>query len=140
MEREEFRARVKEIAGPEGWFQTLNPYAGNDPVFNIEDVNYSLTDKKVLEPLYLFAVSAKRYALANRGVDGEWIIRKASGHGLGHVTAPRYDKNALPPHPAAPINPKDGKPTEGKICRGSNPKLLCDLWRIAFGAARKALT
>jgi hypothetical protein len=33
MERNEFQKRVGEIAGPTGWFQALNPYAGNDPVF-----------------------------------------------------------------------------------------------------------
>jgi hypothetical protein len=27
---------------------------------------------------------------------------------------------------------------EARICRGSNPKLFCDLWRIAFGAAEKS--
>jgi len=78
-----------------------------------------------LEPLYVLAVSAKRYALANwRGE--EWIIRKATGHGLGHITAPAYDPTALPPHPAAPIE---------KLSNSRNPKLVCDLWRIAFEAA-----
>ncbi len=153
MEREEFQAKVGEIAGPEGWFQALNPYSGNDALFNIEDANYRIErgpdggfarddkgniklDKSSFEPLYLFAVSAKRYVLANCSPDGEWIIRKASGHGLGHVTAPNYDKTALPPHPAAPLK-DDGSPDEGKICRGSNPKLFCDLWRIVLEAASK---
>ncbi len=67
-----------------------------------------------LEPLYVLAVSAKRYALANRrslpSGGEEWIIRKASGHGLGHITAPAYDQTALPPHPAVPLDKKTGKP------------------------------
>ena len=41
-----------------------------------------------LEPLYCFAISAKRYALFNRDVEGKPIIRKASAHGLGHFSAP----------------------------------------------------
>ena len=111
MSRDDFRARVEEIAGPNGWFQALNPYSNDDPLFNIEGVNYSLDDANQLEPLYVLAVSAKRYALANRRTPSsggeEWIIRKASGHGLGHITAPAYDQTALPPHPAAPARYKN---------------------------------
>ncbi len=66
MSRDDFRARVQEIAGPRGWFQALNPYSNDDPLFNIEAVNYALDDPNRLEPLYVLAVSAKRYALANR--------------------------------------------------------------------------
>ena len=84
-----------------------------------------MTTSKQLEPLYVLAVSAKRYALANRRGE-EWIIRKATGHGLGHITAPAYDPTALPPHPAAPLE---------KLSNSRNPKLVCDLWRIAFEAA-----
>jgi hypothetical protein len=125
MGRDDFRARVQEIAGPHGWFQALNPYSNNDALFNIEPVNYAHDNSKQLEPLYVLAVSAKRYALANRRGE-EWIIRKATGHGLGHITAPAYDPAALPPHPAAPLE---------KLSNSRNPKLVCDLWRIAFEAA-----
>ena len=139
MSREDFRVRVHEIAGPTGWFQALNPYSNNDALFNIERVNYSLDDPNQLEPLYVLAVSAKRYALANRrslpSGGEEWIIRKASGHGLGHITAPAYDQTALPPHPAAPLYTKTGKPDLSKLSNSRNPKLVCDLWRIAFEAA-----
>ena len=139
MSRDDFRARVHEIAGPRGWFQALNPYSNDDALFNIEAVNYALDDPNRLEPLYVLAVSAKRYALANRrrlpsGGD-EWIIRKATGHGLGHITAPAYDQTALPPHPAAPLDKKTGKPDLSKLSNSRNPKLVCDLWRIAFEAA-----
>lgn len=125
MSRADFRARVEEIAGPRGWFQALNPYSNDDALFNIEPVNYAHDNPKQLEPLYVLAVSAKRYALANRRGE-EWIIRKATGHGLGHITAPAYDKATLPPHPAAPLE---------KLSNSRNPKLVCDLWRIAFEAA-----
>jgi hypothetical protein len=125
MDQDDFQARVQEIAGPLGWFQALNPYSSNDALFSIEPVNYAHDNPKQLEPLYVLAVSAKRYALANRRGE-EWIIRKATGHGLGHITAPAYDPTALPPHPAAPLE---------KLSNSRNPKLVCDLWRIAFEAA-----
>ena len=155
MNRRDFRARVQEIAGPNGWFQSLNPYSGEDAFFNLEDANYSLasiagnkadkTKPKAFEPLYVLAVSAKRYALANHGPDGEWIIRKASGHGTGHITAPNYDETTLAVHPAAPF---DLRPDETSslwfavrgvwdhhdLAKCQAPKLICDLWRIAFEA------
>ena len=122
MPRETFRQRAMEIAGPTGWFQALNPYSGGEPLFNFENANFR--DDKSIEPLFLLAVSAKRYALANdRG--GQWVIRKASGHGLGHISAPGYDKAALPPHPAGNLH---------ELVNGLNPKLFCDMWRLAFEA------
>ncbi|HTZ68080.1 MAG TPA: hypothetical protein VMB83_11555, partial [Roseiarcus sp.] len=134
MGQDDFRARVEEIAGPLGWFQALNPYSNVDALFNIEPVNYAHDNPKQLEPLSVLAVSAKRYALANRRGE-EWIIRKATGHGLCHITAPAYDKAALPSHPAAPIDKATGKPQLEKLSNSRNPKLVCDLWRIAFEAA-----
>ena len=71
MGQDDFRARVQEIAGPHGWFQALNPYSNNDALFNIEPVNYAHDNPKQLEPLYVLAVSAKRYALANRRAGGK---------------------------------------------------------------------
>jgi hypothetical protein len=122
MPRETFRQKAEEIAGPTGWFQALNPYAGGEPLFNFEPHNFS--DDGSIEPLFLLAVSAKRYALANDR-EGQWVIRKASGHGLGHISAPGYNEAALPSHPA-------NKPY--KLCNGLNPKLFCDMWRLAFEA------
>jgi hypothetical protein len=145
MSREEFQASVQEIAGFNGWFQALNPYSSGT-FFNIEDVNFSLENKKEFEPLYVSAVSAKRYAMANRGPNGEWIIRKASGHGTGHITAPSYDETALPVHSAAPFAVKSDETSSlwfgvrgvwdhGELAKCQAPKLICDLWRIAFEAA-----
>lgn len=150
MSREDFRARVHEIAGPTGWFQSLNPFSGDGAFFNIEDANYTKDEsgKTVLEPLFVLAISAKRCAMANRGPDGVWIIRKASGHGLGHITAPSYDESALPFHPAAPFEIKPdttsplwfgvkGEWDHGELSKCQAPKLICDLWRIAFQAAQR---
>ena len=150
-----FVARVKEITT---WFQELNPYEGGDPLFNLEDVNYLLVrnergeisrnvkgevqiDNTKIDPPWLFAVSAKRYVIANKW-QGGWIIRKASGHGLGHITAPHYDKGYLPPHPAAQykILPPNENPEsaaewpwlDGGLCRGGNSKLFLDLWRMVL--------
>ncbi len=47
-------------------------------------------DLNALDPPQCLAVSAKRYVLFNRHDDGV-VIRKASGHGLGHLMAP-YDE------------------------------------------------
>jgi hypothetical protein len=89
---EEFTARVRKICG---WFTHLNPYE-RDPekapvsILEIEDQNFS-TEKgkeKELEPLFCFAISAKRYALFNVDGRGKPVIRKASAHGLGHYAAP----------------------------------------------------
>ena len=164
MEEKQFISKVKEIAGPTGWFQALNPYKGNDPIFNLEDVNYALVRNEQGdivrnnkgEPLlcngkdapeqiefsWLLAVSAKRYAIANK-YKGEWIIRQASGHALGHITAPQYKADKLPFHFAAPYRKRkiDGKEEQyysyGEICKGSNSKLFLDLWREAFRIVTK---
>jgi hypothetical protein len=133
------------------WFQALNPYTGDDPVFNIEDVNLKIKhnnfghvvrnekggvelDKGRIEPLYFFGVSAKRYALANRSGNGEWIIRKASGHGLAHITAPAYESEKQS-HPAAPFGVEKeqssplwfgvkGSWKEGELCHGRRMAIL----------------
>jgi hypothetical protein len=144
MSREDFRAHVHEIAGPQGWFQALNPYSSAGSLFNVEDANFAHDNSTQLEPLYVLAVSAKRYALANKRGD-KWIIRKASGHGLGHITAPAYDETGLPVHPASfKLEKDDTSPlwfgVKGvwdcsALSNARAPKLVCDLWRIAFEAA-----
>jgi hypothetical protein len=47
----------------------------------------------VLEPLFCYRISAKRYALFNRGKIDEVIIRKCSEHGLGHLLNPTDPKS-----------------------------------------------
>jgi hypothetical protein len=113
MPREEFRAAVQRIAGPEGWFQPLTPYSDGEPLFALEDVNYKLrddtsgkVDKNIFEPLYCLAISAKRYVLFNI-VNNQTLIRKISGHGLGGLRQikyynPKLHKLTVPEHIAAP--------------------------------------
>ena len=89
---DEFVGRVRDICD---WFVPLNPYEpdpkkGAVSILEMENQNFSKEKgkEKKLEPLYCFAISAKRYALFNRDVEGKPIIRKASAHGLGHFSAP----------------------------------------------------
>ncbi|MGA2636192.1 hypothetical protein [Methylocella sp.] len=85
---DEFVKRVQEICK---WFEPLNPYEA-DPkkglvsILEMEKENYRRG--KGLEPLFCFAISAKRYALFNLDAEGKPVIRKASAHGLGHIVAP----------------------------------------------------
>ena len=93
---DEFVKRVRKICD---WFVPLNPYEA-DPkkgpvsILEMEGENYSTEESKKdqFEPLFCFAISAKRYALFNLDAKGRPIIRKASAHGLGHYAAPYGDE------------------------------------------------
>jgi hypothetical protein len=128
MSREAFREAFSTIAGLTGRLQAINPYKPTicedgrtkvDPVFAIEDINFPFDNtngkfqertKEPMKPLYILAIAAKRYAMANiiredgseyddieqiraeaaRGKTPLVILRKVSGHGLGFITAPAY--------------------------------------------------
>ena len=173
ISRDEFRRRVMEVIGPNGWFQPLSPYSDGETLFALEDVNYKLrddesgeVDKSQLEPLYCWVISAKRYVLFNINERGETVIRKISGHGLGDLRRietynPTAHKLTKKEHIAAPMDNLEevrrleaafargeataedvkaarqrGKRKYGDLAHGSNPRLLCDLWRIAVDLAR----
>jgi hypothetical protein len=121
MVETEFYAKVGDIAA---WFAHLNPYEFPGSILKIEDVNYSLENSKKREPLFVFAVSAKRYALFNIENDRP-IIRKASAHGLGHFQAP-YDKTK----PA-----KDIPPPRDKLGKIGVELWHHDLWWLYAKAA-----
>jgi hypothetical protein len=87
MPEAEFYEKIDRVVAR---FSALNPYKFPGSILKIEDVNYSLDNQKKREPLFVWAVSAKRYALFNIE-NGQPVIRKASAHGLGHLQAP-YDK------------------------------------------------
>ena len=101
MDAKEFEERVKQIVD---WFSALNPYEFGGSILKIEDQNYSLDEIGKLEPLYCWAVSAKRYALFNLPANNRPSMRKVSAHGLGHLLAP-YGADDAPagipePHPS----------------------------------------
>jgi len=88
MSRDDFRACVEKLID---WFVPLNPYDQPGSILQIEKVNYEVgTEKttKVLEPLYCWAISAKRYALFNTDAQNLPVLRKASAHGLGQLMDP----------------------------------------------------
>src|SRR3984885_7554735 len=75
------------------WFKDLNPYGENNPILQLEKVNFppdKRDDLRALDPPFCLTISAKRYVLFNRK-KGSVVVRKASGHGLGHLMAP-YDE------------------------------------------------
>ena len=65
------------------FFQPLNPYSFDNPLFKIEDVNF---ENGKLRDLWFYGISAKRYTLFKyengkpAPIDNEW-----SSHGLGHL-------------------------------------------------------
>lgn len=89
---------VRRALAVQAWFADLNPYGEPGHVLKVEDINYGPAAKgetPALEPLYCLAISAKRYVLFNRDADGQPIIRKASGHGLGHLMDPYQDPSSV---------------------------------------------
>jgi hypothetical protein len=89
----EFKATALKVRD---WFKHLNPYGEDRLILQLEDVNFPEGkdgDLDALDPPHCLAVSAKRYVLFNRR-DGLPVLRKASGHGLGHLLAP-YDDPPL---------------------------------------------
>ncbi|MHA6288663.1 hypothetical protein [Maricaulis sp. CAU 1757] len=102
LERDAFRERVGRVVE---WFAPLNPYRKPGSILQMEDVNFATDGSGELEPLYAFAISAKRYALFNLDPDGRPIIRKASAHGLGHLMAPYGPDTPAPdvPDPVVPL-------------------------------------
>ena len=120
----DFVARVQNIRR---WFEGLNPYDAKGSILDLEDENYSLSGKG-LEPLYCFAVSAKRYALFNRGADGELVIRKASAHGLGHLLPPYKEEVIDDGADDDDDDAEDGRPSGVDLWQE-------DLWRAIIKAA-----
>lgn len=98
----EFVERTRAVVD---FFEPLNPYKKSGTILKIEDTNFA-PGTEDLQPLYCFAISAKRYALFNFDKHGRPIIRKASAHGLGHFLAP-YPEGDAPksiPEPTVPLS------------------------------------
>jgi len=88
MEAGEFYSRCQRVID---WFIPLNPYAKPGSILKIEDTNYNSAGD--IEPLYCFAISAKRYALFNVHKDNSPVLRKASAHGIGAFLPPYSAEN-----------------------------------------------
>ena len=97
ISRKEFRKRTEEIVN---WFKPLNPYQQSESILKMEAINYGIASKGI-EPLYCFAISAKRNVLFNLDSNEQPIIRKASAHGLGHLMDPYADSDSPPQLPAS---------------------------------------
>jgi hypothetical protein len=89
---EEFRKRVFEVIGPDGWFQPLSPYGDGETLFALEDVNHKLIDdqsgkvnKSHLECCIAGLSVQKGMCFSTFNERGETVIRKVSGHGLGDL-------------------------------------------------------
>jgi hypothetical protein len=75
------------------WFKNLNPYGEDNPILQLEKVNFppdKRDDLQALDPPFCLTISAKRYVLFNPQ-NGSVVVRKASGYQLGHLMAP-YDE------------------------------------------------
>ena len=103
IDEAKFHPKVDEIVA---WFSALNPYDFAGSILKIENVNFGLKNAKVREPLFCWAISAKRYALFNLDPGGRPILRKASAHGLGHIRAP-YDATNPAKNIPPPVMPPD---------------------------------
>jgi hypothetical protein len=90
LPRTRFHKRVRAVVG---WFVPLNPYKKPGSILKVEDLNRGISTYK-MEPLYCFAISAKRYALFNLNRNNLPILRKASAHGLGHLLDPYSEAQA----------------------------------------------
>jgi hypothetical protein len=101
LPRAEFRKRTKKVID---WFVPLNPYKKPGSILQLENINCGIGSNE-LEPLYCFAISAKRYALFNLDTENNPILRKASAHGLGHLIELYADEDAPPelPMPRVPL-------------------------------------
>ena len=103
----EFLERAERVRS---WFEPLNPYAHAGELFKREEQNFRLRGGKPtkhLAPLYCFAVSAKRYALFNLDRHHRPVLRKVSGHGLGHLMPPYADDAGPATIPAPRVALKD---------------------------------
>jgi hypothetical protein len=100
MPREEFHSLAWNVID---WFEPLNPYRKLGSILKVEDLNNGIGSNE-MEPLYCYAISAKRYVLFNQTGD-RIVLRKASAHGLGHLLDP-YPETEAPsdiPPPAVPL-------------------------------------
>jgi hypothetical protein len=90
MSRDAFRQNVQKVVDS---FVSLNPYRKPGSILKLEEQNFRIGSNE-LEPLFCYAISAKRNALFNLDAQGRPILRKASRHGLGHLIDPYGDDDS----------------------------------------------
>jgi hypothetical protein len=81
----------KQVESIRRRFEALNPYDSKfapGSVLEIESENFSDKARTQSRQLCCFAISAKRYVLYELTEDGEPVLVKCSGHGLGHLQNP----------------------------------------------------
>src|SRR5882762_10399954 len=98
MPRREFHKRAQGVID---WFVPLNPYRKPGSILKVADLNRGIGSGNA-EPLYCYAISAKRYALFNLNQRNQPVLRKASAHGLGHLLDP-YPESDAPPEISPPL-------------------------------------
>jgi hypothetical protein len=103
MPRNEFHRRAHKVVD---WFRPLNPYRQAGSILKLEDLNRGI-DSEQMEPLYCYAISAKRYALFNLNERNQPVLRKGSAHGLGHLLDPYPESEAPPEIPPPLVTVKD---------------------------------
>jgi hypothetical protein len=99
LSRKEFHKRAQKVVD---WFVPLNPYEKLGSILKVENLNRGVGTER-MEPLYCFAISAKRYALFNQ-TRNKIVLRKASAHGLGHLLDP-YPESEAPSDISPPAVP-----------------------------------
>ena len=104
MPEAEFLERAQAVRS---WFEPLNPYKAKGELLKLEDANLVLDSSGAMEPLFCFAISAKRYVLFNLDSARRPVIRKASAHGLGHLMAPYPETDAPATIPAPRVSLAD---------------------------------
>jgi hypothetical protein len=119
---QEFQKRTEEIVR---WFASLNPYEFGGSILKVEEENFSLANPADREPLYCWAISAKRYALFNLSTEGEPVMRKVSAHGLGHLITPYRSEGAPTSIPG---------PDSSVLTKGTE-RWHSDLWSKIVSAA-----
>jgi hypothetical protein len=100
LSKSEFREKASQVID---WFVPLNPYKKAGSILQVEKINFGIESGEV-EPLYCFAISAKRYVLFSSDSKGNPILRKASAHGLGHLIAPYTEEDAPPELPVPRVS------------------------------------
>ena len=114
MSRREFHRRARGVVD---WFVPLNPYRKPGLILKVEDLNRGIDSEK-LEPVYCYAISAKRYALFNRR-GNKIVLRKASAHGLGHLLDPYPESEAPSDIPTPPFRSRRSASDDGSTTFGT---------------------